>query len=147
MGVARSYLCSIIDVLLILHSTYRYTMSSLWTWTDINYIHAVTNIVDSECWRWNVCWLQDIMLTIIVQLLISEKYVVRNMLCLWPWRHTVPDIIKFTYYHSTSIQYSAHCKWSILYMYFECNTQYYTLVLCYHIQGIHITWLQYKVVL
>ena len=74
-GVAHSYLCFFIDS----DTTYMYkviTMSSLWTWTDINYIHAVANIVDNECWRWNVCWLQDIMLTIIVQLLISEKYVV-----------------------------------------------------------------------
>ena len=45
---------------------------------------------------------------------------------------TVSDIIKFTYYHCTSIAYSVHCWWSTLY--FECTTQYYTLVLSYHIQ-------------
>ena len=45
---------------------------------------------------------------------------------------TIPDIIKFTYYHCTSIDYSVHYEWSTLY--FECTTQYYTLVLCYHIQ-------------
>ena len=37
---------------------------------------------------------------------------------------TVPDIIKFTYYHCTSIDYSVLCEWSTLY--FECTTQYYT---------------------
>ena len=25
-------------------------------------------------------------------------------------RYTVPDIIKFTYYHCTSIDYSVHCE-------------------------------------
>ena len=67
--------------------------------------------------------------------------------------YTVPDIIKFTYYHCTSIDYSVHCEWSTLY--FECTTQYYTLV---HVQctmlshtnvkGIRtLLWLQYKVVI
>ena len=39
----------------------------------------------------------------------------------------VPDIGKFTYYHNTSIDYSVLCEYSTLY--FECATQYYTLVL------------------
>ena len=26
------------------------------------------------------------------------------------YKHTVPDIIKFTYYHCTSIDYSVHCE-------------------------------------
>ena len=43
---------------------------------------------------------------------------------------TLPDIIKFTYYHCTSIDYSVLYEW----MYFECTTQYNTLVLWYHIQ-------------
>ena len=60
--------------------------------------------------------------------------------------YTVTDIIKFTFYHCTSIDYSVLCEWSTLY--FECTTQYYTLVLSYHIKGIHtLIWLQYKVVL
>ena len=43
---------------------------------------------------------------------------------------TVPDIIKFTYYHCASIDYSILCERGTLYS----TTQYYTLVLYYHIQ-------------
>ena len=62
-------------------------------------------------------------------------------------RCIVPDIIKFIYYHCTSIDFSVLSKWSTLY----CTTQYYTLVLYYAItykcKGIHtLLWLQYKVV-
>ena len=46
--------------------------------------------------------------------------------------YIVPDIIKFTYYHCTSIDYNVLCERSTLY--FECTTQYYNLVLCYHLQ-------------
>ena len=60
--------------------------------------------------------------------------------------YTVPESIKFAYYHCTSIDYSVLCEWSTLY--FESTTQYYTLVLCYHVKGIQtLLWLQYKVVL
>ena len=40
---------------------------------------------------------------------------------------TVPDIIKFTYYHRNSIDYSVLCEWSTLY--FKCTTQLYCMVL------------------
>ena len=59
------------------------------------------------------------------------------ILCIWtlvdefPERHnflnyiytcTVSNIIEFTYYHCTSIDYSVHCEWSTLY--YECNISY-----------------------
>ena len=64
---------------------------------------------------------------------------------------TVSDIIKFTYYHCTSIDYSILCEWSTLY--FECTTQYtilqFSTMLSYtNVKGIHtLLWLQYKVLL
>ena len=38
----------------------------------------------------------------------------------WSAGNTAPNIIKFTYYHHTSIDYSVHYEWSTLY--FECST-------------------------
>ena len=55
-------------------------------------------------------------------------YFVSEVHCTLYFKCTVPDIIKFTYCHCTSINYSGsevhvHC------MYFKCTTHYYTLVL------------------
>ena len=59
-------------------------------------------------------------------------------LCVIMWTnlcsYTVLDIIKFTYYHCTSIEHSVHCEWSTLYfkiwMYytvFRLSSKYYAI--------------------
>ena len=72
---------------------------------------------------------------------------------------TVPDIIKFTYYHCTSIDYSVLCEWST--QYFKCavpdiihiitvlqlTTVHCTLWMNYTVLGMYSTWHYYVYIL
>ena len=65
---------------------------------------------------------------------------------------TVPDIIKFAYYHCTSIDYNGSTvivwvKYTVLWIYYTV-LHLSTMLSHTNVKGIHILlWLQYKVVL